>query len=427
MPARISEEDAIAQLRAAGLEPIGPYVNATTPWHVQCVTCGKTSTPTLTKVRKRGRGCKFCSYLASWDGRRISPEEAEADLAAAKLEPLEPYPGLFVPWLVRCRVCGVEGRPRLANIRTRGTGCIPCGRERAADAIRLPVGEALRTLRDAGLVPLDPYSGHVDAPWRSLCLTCDNEVTPRLSDVRRGQGGCYYCSGKYPISEEDAAEWFRNANLEPVEAYPGSTKQKWRSLCMTCGSTCSPVVKDIQRGQGGCRTCHAQLLGERFRRDQDVAAAEMLQRGFEPLEPYINRHQPWRCRCTKCGTTVSPTLGAVLRGSGCRECAEYGYSYEASGYLYLLRSGDGEWVKFGITNSIEDRLRTHRKAGTWLEVVYVSPPMTGEIAARIEKQLKALLGSEPKHPGRVDGWTESTPATHADLILELITEQLPLS
>jgi hypothetical protein len=54
------------------------------------------------------------------------PEEAEAILRAARLDPLENYPGkIKEPWLSKCMDCGQIRKPRLANILHNGSsGCI---------------------------------------------------------------------------------------------------------------------------------------------------------------------------------------------------------------------------------------------------------------------------------------------------------------
>ena len=41
MPARINEDEAIARLAAANLEPLEPYKNVSTPWACKCLKCGK--------------------------------------------------------------------------------------------------------------------------------------------------------------------------------------------------------------------------------------------------------------------------------------------------------------------------------------------------------------------------------------------------
>ena len=47
----------------------------------------------------------------------------------------------------------------------------------------------------------------------------------------------------------------------------------------------------------------------------------MIENGLEPLEPYPGPARPWRCRCLRCGTEVTPRYGNIKQGwGGCRTC-----------------------------------------------------------------------------------------------------------
>lgn len=45
MPKRLSEAEAVACMRNAGLELLESYTNAKTPWRSRCMTCRKEVTP----------------------------------------------------------------------------------------------------------------------------------------------------------------------------------------------------------------------------------------------------------------------------------------------------------------------------------------------------------------------------------------------
>lgn len=54
---------------------------------------------------------------------------------------------------------------------------------------------------------------------------------------------------------------------------------------------------------------------------QEEARAVMLAANLQPLEPYKSSGAPWKCRCQKCKTIGSPTLGNVRqRTGGCFQC-----------------------------------------------------------------------------------------------------------
>jgi hypothetical protein len=94
-------------------------------------------------------------------------------------------------------------------------------------------------MRVAGLEPLEPYPGS-GVPWRCRHVACGREVTPRLSNVTKGQRGCVYCSGRVRLDPEAAASVMRAAGLEPLEPYPGSDRH-WRCRHAACGREVTPT------------------------------------------------------------------------------------------------------------------------------------------------------------------------------------------
>ena len=73
-------------------------------------------------------------------------------------------------------------------------------------------------LRAAGLEPLEPYQG-VMMPWQSQCRTCGNQVAPLLNNIKKGQRGCKWCSGRV-IDPAEAAEVMRATGPVEVEVRP---------------------------------------------------------------------------------------------------------------------------------------------------------------------------------------------------------------
>ena len=154
---RIDPLVAVADMRAAGVEPVVPYPGSNVPWACQCLTCGALVTPRLDSVRGGQGGCRRCGQ------RRVRPflshEQAEAQLRAAGMEPLVPYPGTTrAPWAGRCLTCGRLGAPRLDSIRRGARACQRCA-ARAAAHNRTPADVAVAAMRAAGLEPVEPSPG----------------------------------------------------------------------------------------------------------------------------------------------------------------------------------------------------------------------------------------------------------------------------
>jgi len=191
---RIDPLVAAADMRAAGVQPLVAYPGSNVPWACRCLTCGALVSPRLDSVRAGQGGCRRCGQHRA--RRVLSDEQAEAQLRAAGMEPLVPYPGTTrAPWAARCLTCGRLAAPRMASIRRGARACQRCS-ARAAAHNRVPEEVAVAAMRAAGLQPVEPWPGRTRAPWRCQCLTCGAPVTSRLSAIRAGDPGCRACAAR---------------------------------------------------------------------------------------------------------------------------------------------------------------------------------------------------------------------------------------
>ena len=55
-------KEAEAVMLAAGLKPLEPYLNVTSKWLCECLTCHKQVTPTYINVKRGGGPCIYCGY-----------------------------------------------------------------------------------------------------------------------------------------------------------------------------------------------------------------------------------------------------------------------------------------------------------------------------------------------------------------------------
>jgi hypothetical protein len=195
-------------------------------------------------------------------GRRIDPLVAVADMRAAGVEPVVPYPGSNVPWACRCLTCGELVTPRLDSVRGGQGGCRRCGQRRRRVRPFLSHEQAEAQLRAAGMEPLVPYPGTTRAPWAGRCLTCGRLGAPRLDSIRRGARACQRCAARAAAPNRTPADVavaaMRAAGLEPVEPWPGTVRTPWACRCLTCGAQVTPRLSAIRAGNPGCRACAAQ-------------------------------------------------------------------------------------------------------------------------------------------------------------------------
>lgn len=408
MPPRISDEDARRELLERGnAEALEPYPGAQQPWRARCLQCGAELRVRLAKIRFGRGACRACGIQRFADRRRdANNEQAMQVMRDANLEPLEPYPGALKDWKCRCGDCGRTVTPRYANVYSGHPGCVYCTRK------KVDREEAVKTMRAAGLEPIEPYSTS-STPWKCRCLGCGREVSPSYSSIRSGQGGCGYCVGRR-VDPVDAVERMRERGLEPLVEYPGSSVP-WRCRCQECGKEVHPTMAS----GAGCRVCAgtmpipadeavATMQASNFRPlvdypgysvpwlcecvdcgkqstptlgavrwrssgcaycagrrvDPDEAVDLMRERDLEPLEPYPGAHSPWKCRCLECDRVVSPMFNHVKhRGTRCRYCGKRGPDYLAPSLVYLIHQPELNALKIGVARHDSSRIDQHRQHG----------------------------------------------------------------
>jgi hypothetical protein len=162
---KVDGAEADEVMRAAGCIPLVPYPGNHTPWMCIHEPCGEQISPLYSNVRRRGAACRTCAGFARGAKRRAKvADEVAEEMRAAGFEPLEPYPGADRRWHCRHEPCGEVRTPTLNQIRSRGTACRPC--TAAAAGRRLWTLEAAEAeFRQAGLEPLVPWPGSSTKPW----------------------------------------------------------------------------------------------------------------------------------------------------------------------------------------------------------------------------------------------------------------------
>jgi hypothetical protein len=251
--------------------------------------------------------------------KKLSFNEAAKVMRAARLEPIEDYPGNKLPWKCKCLQCGKIVAPSLGAVRNNGGGCKDCGLRKSAKSRRTDENKAISVMKKSGVKPLEPYTNS-QKPWLCRCVKCKKEVSPSYGNVLGGHAACVYCSRK-KIHPDDAIKIMLKSKLKPIGKYPGSNKP-WKSIHITCGETVEPRLDGIIQGQGGCLKCGYKENQRKQLGDGDEARLFFLSKGFKPLEAYPGSNRPWRSKCLKCGFIVNPYYGRVKNGIGCGVCSQ---------------------------------------------------------------------------------------------------------
>ena len=83
MPKRLTDQETVPVMRAAGLEPLEPYPGSMTKWRCRCLRCGIEVEPKWAQIQQGGGGCRTCGDVAL----RLSEHEAVSAMNDAGFEP----------------------------------------------------------------------------------------------------------------------------------------------------------------------------------------------------------------------------------------------------------------------------------------------------------------------------------------------------
>lgn len=435
--AKIPDEVAREFMLLHNLKPIGSYPGNHKPWQCECLTCGRTVSPHYSSVQQGRKGCAYCA------GKKVDPSEAIKIMRKADLEPLEEYPGSHKKWKSRCLICEGIVFPQYTNIASGSGGCKKCA------GLLVDSKEAKELYESFGLKPLEDYPGahipwhgqcltclnnisptysslqsgkskgcafcggskvnaeaalqfmeskgfHTSIPfpgamigWKGTCSICENEIFPKYSVVKFGQGLCKFCAGK-ALSSRDALNLLRKAKLEPLEEYI-KAGQKTRCRCLVCKRTVYANWFSLSQGSSGCAYCAGVKI------DAEEAVIRMRECGFETLVKYPGSKTPWKSKCISCGNISTPSYQNVnLNGSACIYCNRDNGAFDGntSGIIYLITNSLLNSHKIGITSyeRKSDRLKVHEGSG-W-KTYKIREFSDGSEALRVEKGILDWLREE---------------------------------
>ena len=423
---RIPEEEAIAVMRAAGLEPQDPYVVSGLPWRCIHLECGREVFPSYNSVQQGRGGCQQCGYRKTAAAIRHDAEFAIEIMRSAGLEPLENYPGSHPKWRCLHLECGEEVLATFHGVRGGEGGCLKCGAKKRGLASRADPDEARLFMIANGLDPQEPYELS-NKPWKCIHKECGATVFPTFSSVQGGQRGCRPCAIKEnairsSYTPEYAIDQAITRGYKPLEDYPGA-QTHWRCIHVPCGREVMATLNTLMSGKGCCMPCGKATGGEKNRKyTAEVTEPIMRQFGLEPLEPFPGYLEKWRCLHTECGREVTTTFWYVkFRESGCKFCSTKGLDYTGQGIVYLLERQDFFSAKVGITtpNSRTDRIAAHVKEG-W-RLVRSWTTNTAFQAEEVEEDILSWWRNDLEAPismRREDmksGWTETASLLYVDL------------
>lgn len=179
------------------------------------------------------------------------------------------------------------------------------------------------------------------------------------------------------------------------------------------------ATPNARTGRGfGCPYCSGRLA---IKGENDLAtvmpwlAAEAY--GWDPSTVKIGSSAnklPWKCK--QGHIFEAKVKDRALGGTGCPDCAEYGYKQSRPAWIYLLDQNEKQ--KIGITNSWKTRFARHRQF-KW-QIVQLIGIIDGSLAYEIEFTIKQWL-KQNKYPipGTTETWLKTDLQVHSILDLAL--------
>ena len=146
------------------------------------------------------------------------------------------------------------------------------------------------------------------------------------------------------------------------------------------------------RQKQGCPKCGVSRRSDLLRHNVDTFIKQAIKvHGLiydYSTSNYIGANKKVTIMCQNHGE-FEQTPASHLRGAGCPGCAEYGFDRTKSGFLYVLRSCCGHYMKIGITHNPKQRYNKLKRDTPFLfkRIELIKGP--GDQIANLEKELLA--------------------------------------
>lgn len=312
--------------------------------------------------------------------RKLDPEEARQEMIRLGVEPSEPYPGnVDAPWPGGIAMeCGHPVSVSLSNARNPRQGpCKLCGLAKLSEIFRLPLNVVVADLAAKGMRVVGNYVNN-RTPIECVCTVCGepSDTVTYSNAMRVGIGACNGTCKRVKIGNSnrlDAAKAEALAlanNLIPQALYTGADDH-WPLKCAICGNIGEKTSYSvIKQNKHTCMPCGRIRTADARRLPEIEAARSMLAASLRPDVPYPGHvNTSWACTCMVCGTRLRPgpwlsgvrTQEKAGKRSGCTTCSDTSFKPNQQGWIYLVVNHTARYLKWGIANDLDNRLREHKR------------------------------------------------------------------
>jgi hypothetical protein len=209
-----------------------------------------------------------------------------------------------------------------------------------------------------GITMLSEYTG--DKVKASFVCQCGNEWQATPNRVLHATG-CPVCSGN--ILTKDIVNARLVSDGRDIVMLGDYVKSKVKTLFthLVCGHEWSAKPGKIIYDGQGCPRCNRDCPTPREEADRLLA-----DKNITIVGEYVDLSTRTELECQSGHRWVTSPI-SVIKRTGCPTCAEYGFNNGKPAHAYILDFGD--FIKFGITNSLDTRLQNHKRNGEYNVVV----------------------------------------------------------
>ena len=140
------------------------------------------------------------------------------------------------------------------------------------------------------------------------------------------------------------------------------------------------------RGITGCPECHRLSLMSSV--ESVTSKLKTLDKPIKMTGEYFGVMNNTEFQC-ECDHKWKAKPHNIFNGSGCPKCAKHGFKSHLVGYGYIIEFDD--FIKYGIANQYERRLRHHKRYGDF-KVLLLKKFENGKDAIEWEKMIKNKFG-----------------------------------
>jgi hypothetical protein len=180
-----------------------------------------------------------------------------------------------------------------------------------------------------------------------------------------------------------------------------------------CGYEWLTSFDVVGRLGSGCPKC---FIDSRKLAISDISDRLSI-KNISMIGEYVNSHRKTKFQHTECGNEWEAKPCDLLNDThGCPKCAKHGFNRSKSAWSYVIESNG--YIKYGITNNLEQRMVAHRRNGNII-LHFIKHHNDGNMAKELENDVKKHFGGRYATKEECpDGYTETL---SPDVLSQLLT------